>query len=85
MGWILGIKPLSEWERLRLHGRFGYIEMTRFLMTKILLLCRLFTGVQLCSVHGLTSALGGPRPLYGDSYMIGEYGQGVYFPTWVAA
>jgi hypothetical protein len=32
-----------------------------------------------------TSAIGGPRPLYGDVYTIGEFGQAVYYPTWVAA
>jgi hypothetical protein len=32
-----------------------------------------------------TSTLGGPRHLYGDVYMVGEHGQGVYFPTWVTA
>jgi hypothetical protein len=52
MGWILGTKRLSEWERLRLHGRCGYVGTTRFLMTKILLLCRSSTGVRLYSVHG---------------------------------
>jgi hypothetical protein len=51
MGWILGTKRLSEWERLRLHGRFGYLEMTRFLMIKVPILCRSSTGVRLCSVH----------------------------------
>jgi hypothetical protein len=33
----------------------------------------------------VTSTLGGQRPLYGSVYTVGEYGQGVYFPTWVAA
>jgi hypothetical protein len=32
----------------------------------------------------VTSALGGPRPLYVGVYTIGEHGQKVYFPTWVA-
>jgi hypothetical protein len=30
------------------------------------------------------SMFGGPRPIYGVDYMTEEYGQGVYFPTWVA-
>jgi hypothetical protein len=31
------------------------------------------------------SALGGLRPLYGGIYTIEEFGQGIYYPTWVAA
>jgi hypothetical protein len=31
------------------------------------------------------STLREPRPVYGGVYTIGEYGQGVYYPTWVAA
>jgi uncharacterized membrane protein len=31
------------------------------------------------------AAFGGPIPLYGGIYTIEEYGQGVYYPTWVAA
>nr|XP_051177523.1 uncharacterized protein LOC127292205 [Lolium perenne] len=33
----------------------------------------------------VASAIGGPRPLYGGVYTVGEFGQGVYYPTWVAA
>jgi hypothetical protein len=32
-----------------------------------------------------TSTLGGPRPFYRGVYTVGEYGQGLYIPTWVAA
>jgi hypothetical protein len=32
------------------YGRFGYVEMTKILMIKILLTCRLFTALQICSV-----------------------------------
>jgi hypothetical protein len=33
----------------------------------------------------VTSTFGGSRPLYGGIYTIGEHGEGVYFPTWIAA
>jgi hypothetical protein len=33
----------------------------------------------------LSSKGGGPRPLYGGLYMIGGYGEGYFFPTWMAA
>jgi hypothetical protein len=34
----------------------------------------------------VTSAAGGAsRPIYGDLYTIGGYGEGYFFPTWVAA
>jgi hypothetical protein len=32
-----------------------------------------------------TSTIGEPRPFYGGVYTVGEYGQGVYFLTWMAA
>jgi hypothetical protein len=42
--WLNGVdvsfKILSEWERSPLFGRYGYVEITRFLMTKSLRLCR---------------------------------------------
>ena len=57
MGWIPGLKYLSGWGRLPLYGRFGYVGMTRFLMIKILLLCRSSIGVRLCSVHGRRSSV----------------------------
>jgi hypothetical protein len=32
-----------------------------------------------------SSAYGEPRPIYGGLYMIRGYGEGYFFPTWVAA
>jgi hypothetical protein len=37
---------------LPLYGRFGYANMTKFLMIQIILSCRSSTGVQVCSVYG---------------------------------
>jgi hypothetical protein len=37
MGLITGLELFSGWERLPLFGRFGYVEMIRFLMIKVLL------------------------------------------------
>ena len=51
MGWIIGSNYLSGWARLLLFGRYGYVEMTRFLTIILLLFCRLSTIVRLCSVH----------------------------------
>lgn len=51
--WIIGLTNLLGWQRLPLYGRFGYEEMTRFLMVKIALLCRLSIGLMLLSVRGL--------------------------------
>jgi hypothetical protein len=31
------------------------------------------------------STLEEPRPIYGVVYTVREYGQGVYFPTWLAS
>jgi hypothetical protein len=33
----------------------------------------------------IVAAFGGPRPLYGGVYTVREYGQKVYYPTWLAA
>nr|XP_051206417.1 uncharacterized protein LOC127321418 [Lolium perenne] len=32
-----------------------------------------------------SSADGEPRPIYGGLYTVGGYGEGYFFPTWVAA
>ena len=54
--WLNGVdhrfKILIKVGGLPLFGRSGYVGMTRFLMIKILLLCRSFTGLRLCSAHG---------------------------------
>ena len=52
MKWNIGLKYLLGWERLPLFGRFGYVEMTKFLMIPTLLLCRLSTDAPSCYVHG---------------------------------
>ena len=52
MGLITGFEHFSGWERLPLFGRFGYVEMIRFLMIKVLLLCRLSTDVAGRFVYG---------------------------------
>jgi hypothetical protein len=78
---ILGLERLLGWERLPLYGRFGYIEMTKFLMIKICLSCRSSTG--LFMVTSLED--GESRPIYGCLYNIGGDSEGYFFPTWVAA
>jgi hypothetical protein len=55
--------------------------MTRFLMIKNLLLP--MYGFAPSMVATLTT--GGPKSPYRDVYTVGEYGQGIYFLTWVAA
>jgi hypothetical protein len=51
-GQIVGSNYLLEWECLSLFDRFGYAEMIKCLIIKILLICRLSTSAVLCSVHG---------------------------------
>jgi hypothetical protein len=55
--WLHGIdtrlEDLLGWERLLLSGRYGYVEMIKCLMIKILLPCRLFTGALIPSIYGL--------------------------------
>jgi hypothetical protein len=52
MVWIIDLKYLLGLKRLQLIGRYGYVEMTRYLMIQILLLSRLSIGARLYSVHG---------------------------------
>jgi hypothetical protein len=37
------------------------------------------------SLMGATSADGALKPLYGDVFTVRGYGEGFFFPTWVAA
>jgi hypothetical protein len=46
----LRFRTLITWERLPSYGRFGYIKMIKFLMTKISLSCGSSTCVQVCFV-----------------------------------
>jgi hypothetical protein len=43
---------ISGLERLQLYGRYGYVEITKFLMIRIILSCRLSTDVPVFSVCG---------------------------------
>jgi hypothetical protein len=52
-GWITDLECLLGWGRLPLYGRYGCVEMTKFLMIRIVLSCRLSTDVPLLSVRGL--------------------------------
>jgi hypothetical protein len=49
---ILGLWRLLGWERLLLYDRYGCIEMTKFLIIKIILSCRLSTDVPVLSIYG---------------------------------
>ena len=51
-GLITSLELFSGWERLPLFGRFGYVEMIRFLMIKVLLCCRLSIDVPGLFVYG---------------------------------
>jgi hypothetical protein len=44
-----GLERLLGWEYLPLYGRYGYVEMIKFLMIKIVLSCRISTVVPVCS------------------------------------
>jgi hypothetical protein len=49
---ISGWERLLGWERWPLYGRYGYVGMTKFLMIKIVLSCRLSTDVPVFSIYG---------------------------------
>jgi hypothetical protein len=48
---ILGLGGLLGWEHWLLFDRFGYVEMIKKLIIKIMLSCRLFTNVHVFSVY----------------------------------
>jgi hypothetical protein len=75
-------KTLIRVGAIVVYGRFGYLEMTRFLMIIFffsLAGCIPFYGFAPFMVA--TSTTGGPRPLYEGVYTVGEYGQEVHFRT----
>jgi hypothetical protein len=59
--------------------------MTRFLMIFLLSYAGNLPVYGLVQFMVVTSAIGGPRSLYGGVYTVGEFDQEVYFSTWVAA
>jgi hypothetical protein len=60
-------------------GRCGYVEMTRFLMIKILLLCRLFTGVTVRSIHGRLYYVWRIATYLGGLFMVGGHDGGYFY------
>jgi hypothetical protein len=68
-----------------LFDRFGCVEMIKFLMIKIVLSCRLSTQMYRYSPFVVTSSAdGASRSIYGGLYTVEDYGEGYFFPTWVA-
>ena len=63
----------------------GYVEMIRFLTIKVLLCCRLSIDVPGLFVYGPLYNAGESRLVYGGVYMIGGYGEGYFYSTWMAA
>jgi hypothetical protein len=48
---IIGLERLLGWEHLPSSGRYGYVEMIKYLTINCLLLCRSSTGVPVHSVY----------------------------------
>jgi hypothetical protein len=71
---ISGLGCLLEWERLSLYDRYGYVGMTKFLMKKIILSCRLSTNVPVFSVYGHLFSGWRTRSIYGGLYTVESYG-----------
>jgi hypothetical protein len=49
---ITSTKSFLGWQRLHLFGRFGYVGMTKLLIIKIVLSCKLSTDVLALYVYG---------------------------------
>jgi hypothetical protein len=84
---IIGLKSILGWERLPLFGRYGYVEMIKCLTIKTLPSCRLSAGLlvhsvcgRLCNGHRIATFIW--RSVHVSS---GSYGEGYFFPTWMAA
>ena len=73
------------WERLPLFGRFGYVEMIRFLTIKVLPYAGYLHMYWDSSFMALSTSRGESRPVYEGVYTIGGYGEGYFCPAWVAA
>jgi hypothetical protein len=70
---IIGLEHLLGWERLSLFGRYGYVEMIKYLMIKILLLYRSSTGVPVRSFMVVSSAGGELRSVHRGLCTVGDY------------
>jgi hypothetical protein len=73
---ISGLERLLGFEHLPFYGRYGSIGMIKFLTVEIALACRLSIDVPVFSVCGYLFS--GWRIA-----MVGGYGKGYFFPTWV--
>ena len=67
---------------MSLFGRFGYVEMTRFLIIRIFL--AYMSSVYRFSPFVVTVTAREVSRIYGNVYTVGRYGKGFY-PSWVAA
>jgi hypothetical protein len=70
---------------LPLFGRFGYVEMTRFLMIKDFFVARYLPVHRFATFVVFASASGVLRSIYRGIYATGGYDERYFFPTWIAA
>jgi hypothetical protein len=89
MALIIGLKSILGWERLHSFGRYGYVEMIKYLTIKnssVLQVIYRYTNT-LCLWSSLQSMEN--RDLFMEVRRsglctVGDYGEGYFFPTWVA-
>jgi hypothetical protein len=78
---IIALEFLLGWERLSLFGRFGYVEMIKCLMIKILLSCRSTTVILVCSVYGHLSNGWRTATCLRELYTIRGHNEAYFFPN----
>jgi hypothetical protein len=67
-----------------LFGRYGYVEMIKYLIINTLFCCRLFTDVPIHSIYGRLYNGWRIETCYGGLCTIEDYGDGYLFPAWMA-
>jgi hypothetical protein len=81
----IGLKSILGWERLSLFGRYGYVEMIMCLTTKLFYFAGYLQSYWYTSFVVVSATFTGSRPLYEGLFTSGSYGEGYFFPTWMAA
>jgi hypothetical protein len=64
MEMIIGLKNILGWELLPSFGRYGFVEMIKFLTTETLSFYRLYIGYQYSPFMVISIVSGGSRPIY---------------------
>jgi hypothetical protein len=81
---ISGLKCLLGW-KLAVVWSLWLCRNDKFLMIKLFSLIGYLQMYRYSPFMVTSSADGESQPIYGGLYMVRDYGEGYFFPTWVTA